>query len=337
MSILKRRGVRGRTVLWMSGALALCAQHSNGQAANAPATHPVQAAPFDPVGKEIGAFAPIGEYLKDFFVLKHGDDFHLFYNVGTAGPTQDWQEAGNEEAFGHATTRDFKTWKIHPRVLQATRGTWAGKVVSAPSIIPVGDRFAMVYSGFDDRALGLQTIGLAYSNDLFNWTQHPGNPIYQGPPWTTWWPGRWADCRDAHVVDVNGTYYMYTMVHEAGTGLGAIAIARSTNLTEWEDLGPAIKLPGPPESPTVFERNGKYFLITGSVASGLFVSDDPGKQNWKRVPFKFPPGGGFWSGMEIFRDGDAYVAAAFEWKANGNYIRFWAIDWSDDGLPVIRY
>jgi len=56
----------------------------------------------------------------------------MFYNVGNAGQSQDWQETGNEKAFGHATSTDLVNWQHHPRVLPVVPGTWEGNVVSAP-------------------------------------------------------------------------------------------------------------------------------------------------------------------------------------------------------------
>jgi hypothetical protein len=36
------------------------------------------------------------------------------------------------------------------------------------------------------------------------------------------------------------------------------------------------------------------------------------------------------------KDDDGLIAAAFIWKPNGNYIRFWKLVF-EDGLPVIQY
>ena len=38
------------------------------------------------------------------YVFRGGDTFHPFYNAGAAGERQDWQQPGNERAFGHATS-----------------------------------------------------------------------------------------------------------------------------------------------------------------------------------------------------------------------------------------
>ena len=125
----------------------------------------------------IGEFSREGEYVKDYFVIKEGDTFHLFYNVGDASPTQDWQEPNNEKEFGHATSKDLKTWEHHPRILKVIPNSFEGQVVSAPSIVKHKGIFYMVYTGFDDRILAAQSIGLATSKDLYNWERCKSNPI----------------------------------------------------------------------------------------------------------------------------------------------------------------
>ena len=92
----------------------------------------------------IGEFSREGEYIKDYYIIKEKDTFHLFYNLGDAGFTQDWQELKNEKAFGHATSKDLKNWKHHPRILQVIPDSWEGQVVSAPSVVKFKDKWTEV-------------------------------------------------------------------------------------------------------------------------------------------------------------------------------------------------
>ena len=278
----------------------------------------------------IGRFESPGEYMKDFFVLKEGDTFHLFYNVGKAGETQNWTDPGNEEAFGHATSKDLKTWAIHPRVIPIQGTGWEAKTVSAPSILKVNGTFKMVYSGFQGGTIEtmFQRIGLAESADLFTWKRDPANPIYVGPPWSTWTEASPASCRDAHITEAGGQYFMFTCVNPKGGG-GGIAAAKSPDLVHWTDLGPAMTSPTEPESPTVFEHNGWHYLIVGAGVNACYRTRDMATNKWERIPFEYPPRG-FWSGFEVFKDGDRLIAAAFEWKMNGNHIDFWDLKFDGD-------
>lgn len=295
----------------------------------------------------VGEFSRAGEYMKDYFVFKDGDTFHLFYNVGRAGPVQDWKPAGNEKAFGHATSKDLKTWTHHPRVLEVVPGTWEGMVVSAPSILKHDGLYYMVYTGFDDRWYGMQTIGLATSRDLFTWERHPANPVYRAPAWARTNPNAWENCRDAHIIRHDGEFLLYTMV-EMKDGKGAIALASSKDAVHWEDHGPAlITAFGDPESPRVFEHNGTFYMFaTSGHGRVLYKTKTPKSNKWEPVPFNWPanipgaamgqPWAGIWSGWEVTEHEGRLVFSAFLWKPHGGYIKFWDVTWDGD-VPTVIY
>lgn len=287
------------------------------------------------VSAHIGEFRRDGEYVKDYYLFNEGGTIHLFYNVGDAGPTQDWQQAGNEKAFGHATSKDLKHWEHHPRVLQVVPGTWEGQVVSAPSIVKHDGLYYMIYTGFDDRVLGKQTIGLATSKDLFGWKRHPGNPVYTAPDWVFTHPNGWVDCRDAHIIRHGDEFLMFTMV-TTKKGEGAIALASSKDAVTWQDHGPAYIAFAQPESPRVFEHNGTFYMFaTSAHGRKLVKTSDPKSNKWEEVPFEWPAPG-LWSGWEVVEFEGRTVFAAFEWKPNGNYIHFWDVEWNGD-VPKVIY
>ena len=287
------------------------------------------------IDRKVGEFSREGEYVKDYYVFREADTFHLFYNVGNAGETQQWFEAGNEKAFGHATSKDLKTWEHHPRVLEAVPGSWEGMVVSAPSIIKHNETYYMFYTGFDDRVPGKQTVGLATSKDLFTWERHPGNPVYEAPEWTERRPDGWIDCRDSHVIKYGDEFLLFTMV-TTKEGKGAISLASSKNLVDWEDLGPAVTTFKEPESPRVFEHDGKFYMfISSAFGKQLLRATNPKTGPWEEVPFRWPAPG-LWSGWETVDDAESTIFSAFEWKSFGNFIRFWEVKWKDS-VPEVIY
>lgn len=287
------------------------------------------------IDHKIGEFSREGEYMKDYYVFREGETFHLFYNVGNAGKVQQWFEPGNEKAFGHATSKDLKNWDHHPRLLDAVPGTWEGMVVSAPSIIKYDGTYYMFYTGFDDRVPGKQTVGLATSKDLFDWKRHPGNPVYEAPEWAERRPDGWIDCRDSHVIRCGDEFLLFTMV-TTKEGKGAIALASSKNLTEWKDLGPAVVTFKEPESPRVFEHAGSlYMFISSAHGKQLLRTTNPKTGPWEEIPFRWPAPG-LWSGWEVVEQGERTIFSAFEWKSFGNLIRFWEVEWKD-GVPTVVY
>lgn len=287
------------------------------------------------VSSRIGQFERDGEYMKDYYVFKEGGTFHTFYNVGNAGQSQDWQEPGNEKAFGHATSTDLVNWQHHPRVLPVVPGTWEGNVVSAPSIIKHEGVYYMVYTGFDDGVFGKQSVGLATSTNLFDWKRHPANPVYTAPPWALPNPGGWEDCRDSHILRHGNEFLMFTTV-TTNEGRGAIALASSPDAVNWQDLGPAVITFDQPESPRVFERHGMYYLfVTSGYGRKLFMTPDPKSNHWTEIPFEWPAPG-LWSGWEVVQYAGRTIFSAFEWKYNGNYVRFWDAQWND-AIPSVVY
>jgi hypothetical protein len=128
---------------------------------------------------------------------------------------------------------------------------------------------------------------------------------------------------------------MFTMV-ATKEGKGAIALASSKNLLEWKDLGPAVVLFKEPESPRVFEHDGKFYMFaTSAYGKQLLRTANPKVGPWEEVPFRWPAPG-LWSGWEVIEYGDRTVFSAFDWKSYGNHIRFWNVRWKD-GMPNVVY
>lgn len=288
----------------------------------------------------LGYFASPGEYMKDFFFLKEGETYHLFYNRGAAGPEQSWLVKGNEDSFGHATSRDLVNWEIHEPVMFADQGDWEEMVISAPCIQKVDGRWLMLYTGFSGSVQGRQTIGMATGGDLIHWKKDPANPVYTGPGWALEKPDGYYDCRDPHFIRYGDDWLLYTSVL-TNWNEGAIAIARTRDFRSWEDRGWAFTEPKlndhgwgrVPESPVVFERDGWYYLLTSQNAG--YKTRTPGKPCWERFDFPWPKEG-FYAAFEVVQEGDRYIGAAFNWKMNGNFILFWEFDWVD-GNPIIDY
>jgi len=284
-------------------------------------------------------FAHEGFYVKDYFVFRNPIDqvYHLYYNIGKADLKQDWRQPFNEKQFGHATSKDLRTWKIHDTILPVVPDTWESDVVSAPFVVQHDGKFYMAYTGFGPNAN--QRMGIATSVDLFHWNRITQNPVAIGPEWTSWKEEGWADFRDPALLKWNGKWLAFNTV-KSSKGKNAIAISISKDLISWEHL-PEEKAVfvdwGNPESAVAFTHGDRIYLIASQPWQGkqMLMTDNPLSGNWKTISFNFPKGD--WSGWEyIVSPEGKELLSAFLWKKNGNFIRFWELKWNDEIPELVK-
>lgn len=161
--------------------------------------------------------------------------FYLFYNakntttaIDTVVGAEDWYEQ-----IGVAFSDDLVHWTRHTQnpILSIEPGTWRSRFVSDPTVYHDGERWIMVFFGYD----GVHAqAGLAYSDDLINWTQCPEPLLNHGPAGT-------LDETHAHksslIVKNDVLYHFYCSCRPArnadiavnvGDEFRSITVARST-------------------------------------------------------------------------------------------------------------
>lgn len=200
----------------------------------------------------------------DHFVVEVNSVFHLFYLRGDPAIN-----------IGHATTTDFIHWNLEPPVLSP--GTWDPVAIWAPHLIERDGVWHMFFTGI--AATLSQQTGLAFSTDLYDWTDH-GSPVYHpDPSWAEWSPSFFTHGRDPHVLEYNGKYYQYVTAKTLSNE-GAVALAESRNLINWNDIGPAYVHDSwhVLESVFVFEHGTKWHMMFTEQAVGGtsdMTSDSP--------------------------------------------------------------
>jgi hypothetical protein len=167
-------------------------------------------------------FSDSPEPVLDHCVVREDSLYHLFYLRGNPAVN-----------IGHATTTDFVHWQLQPPVLSP--GTW-DTVLWAPWLVKPANAsgWFMYYTGVNTQ--GAQQTGIAFSNDLLNWVKY-GDPVYHpDTSWAVWNSDTFCHGRDPHVMEIDGTYYMFvTAQHEWYKG--AVACATSPDLIHWTDAG----------------------------------------------------------------------------------------------------
>lgn len=286
-------------------------------------------------------FRPVSGRAADFGVAEREGAYHFFYIERRLTEGTPFYP-GNEIYFGHASTSDFFDWEVHDPVMLIRPGTWEGAHVWAPFILKHGGRFVMAYTGVNERIS--QDIGLAFSEDLFEWQRWEGNPISpcKGKSWSFWREDGIASCRDPHLLERDGRIWMtYTANMKAGAT--CIALASTEDLTHWEDHGPILvgaaegyeprlqggHPQGSLESSNLHQCGGRWFLHVNASMRGTPI------RNWifesnRMDAFDFSSGREFWpgaGGVEVVKEkGTRSLLACFA----GGYIRFGEVDWSDE-------
>lgn len=150
------------------------------------------------------------------------------------------------------------------------------------------DKFYFYYT-MRDRDFHSQRIGLALSDNAFDWTIYNNNPVLEPDPSVFIGYGErkcdWGivDCRDMIVISnpVDGLYYGY-FAAAADIGrlspIGVIAVATSKDLINWENqqiaYTPASN--GVVEVPDVYQIDDKWYMtiLTGNSYCGRSATRD---------------------------------------------------------------
>ncbi len=142
-------------------------------------------------------YDPAPAYVNDHcFTIDRESAIHLFHITGTSGRSPYFP--GNEVSFGHAVSQDLRSWKAQPNLLSPDPSTaYEPDHIYAPFVIHKDQRFYMYYAGVSKKAL-LESICLAWSDDLHHWEKFPFNPIFRPSiHWAQYEPfsNIWGCCR----------------------------------------------------------------------------------------------------------------------------------------------
>jgi len=291
------------------------------------------------------------KFVKDFTIIQDQEGlWHIFSITGDFFEGHDWQPDGNERTFSHGTSKDLRHWEYHPPVLSISEnnypdgnGKYEDRNIWAPHVICHKGTYYMFYTSVNEYVS--QTISLATSKDLFNWTKYDKNPVVtlEDAEWAYWKRDGWADCRDPALLKDGNDYYMYFTVY-AKDGRGTIGVCKSQDLFNWTT--PTIAAVGKPamESPQVWKQGDSYFMTTSSTGAGTWKSNHPDKE-WVDVGFPRPPVQSLEKQVptsvsyaeEVAPFGaDSLLMASITWRHWGNSIYISKIISDAEGQPI-RY
>ena len=182
-------------------------------------------------------------------------EYHIFYLRANLGKVP-WE---------HIVSTDMIHWKELPTALVADGAPDGpdGENMFTGCVMEHQGTFHIFYVGQNVRNKeGSETVMHATSPDLITWTKHPEQALHADN--VTY---RNTDFRDPYVFwnAADDAFWMILCASDAKTGKPVQGVARSTNLTSWQQIAPLTLDPplakGPPECPDLFQIGDTWYLI----------------------------------------------------------------------------
>ncbi len=234
-------------------------------------------------------YSPEGYCMWDNWYVERDGEIHLIHLKGLAGGMDYDAAKENRRGYGHAVSTDLVHWSEQADILSLEESTnpldrdfrYTGCTI---------ERNGVYYTFYTMRKGQGQRIGVATSEDLYEWEEYEGNPVLV--PDEKWfitfanenvsnhaaW-GATVDCRDMLVIeDKEGEGYWGYFVASADTGrtspTAVIGVAYSYDLLEWEQLGIAYmpRSVSMPEMVDVFQIGEKWYMTLTTAKNNGCIS-----------------------------------------------------------------
>jgi beta-fructofuranosidase len=200
-------------------------------------------------------FAPAHGYLWDPWFVWDDSHLHLFYLLQRTpvGYDREYVMPRDRPVIAHAGWSAGSGWIECPLALDYTGTPYDAERIHTGSIVRRGSEWYMFYSGSG------RFVCLAVSRDLLHWQKSRSNPILTPDP--RWYGAHW---RDPWLFrDPSDHRYTMLLAAQSPKADGLVGVARSTDLSEWEQEDP---LDIPPwfewlEVPEPHHINDSWYLL----------------------------------------------------------------------------
>lgn len=206
----------------------------------------------------------------DITVIISKGVYHLFHLI-----------IPNHDYIAHATSNDGISWKrVNNALFVGHPGEWDDDMLWTMHVCEVDGKFKMYYTGLQRKDRGvISRIGLAESNDLFNWEKSAEN-IYPIEPKGRFYetatanPRTWLSFRDPFRFVYNEEVYLLLGARTINGPIsrrGCVGLVKITD--DIVELLPPLFYPlvyDDIECPCIFEMQGRFYLI-GSIREDIKV------------------------------------------------------------------
>lgn len=206
----------------------------------------------------------------DVTMLLHKNVYHLFHLI-----------IPNHDYIAHAVSKDGLTWRrVKNALFVGDPGDWDDDMLWTMQVYEDRGRFEMYYTGLQRKDRGLVSkIGLAISDDLFNWEKVMDEAFPFGPraPYYETYennPRFWISFRDPFRYDYEGKTFFLICTRAATGSVSRRGCVGLVELLNKELIfHPPMHYPmvyDDVECPCVFELDGRHYLL-GSIREDVTV------------------------------------------------------------------
>ena len=239
-----------------------------------------------------------GVFVGDCMPYVRGDEYHVLYLKDRHHHKSKWGMGAHQ--WEHISTRDFKTWKIHPMAVPITSSEECS--ICTGSHIRKGNKEYLFYTV--RRAFGLPAlICRSVSEDGYHFKKDKDfgfviSEKFNGPV-----------TRDPKVIaDENGIYHMFLTTVLVKENLGCLAHYISKDLESWQEAEKPIHVvenSDHPECPDYFKYMGKYYLVFSIRGRARYLVSNKPFEDFERIDNENIPCAGVpkcaeWNGKLIF-------------------------------------
>ena len=239
-----------------------------------------------------------GVFVGDCMPYRRDDEYHVLYLKDRHHHKSKWGLGAHQ--WEHISTKDFKTWAIHPMAVPITDAS-EGSICTG-SWIKHGDKEYLYYTVRMGRGVPAP-IRRSVSTDGFHFEKDPDFGFTISKRYHQ------ASARDPKMIKgMDGLYHMLLTTSLAEENKGCLAHYVSKDMETWEEFGDPIYVSSDatqPECPDYFFYNGKYYLIFSLKGKAHYmISDKPFADfvmpNAPIIPCSSVPKGAEWNGKLIF-------------------------------------
>lgn len=206
----------------------------------------------------------------DITVIKHDGEYHLFHLI-----------IPNHDYIAHAVSKDGISWRrVKNALFVGDPGEWDDDMLWTMHVCARNGRFEMYYTGLQRSDRGsVSRIGLAISEDLYNWSKVENNlfpfgskePHYESEAEN---PRTWLSFRDPFLVEYKDDNYLLICARSSSGPVSRRGCAGIVKLNDDNvEYLPPLHFPmvyDDVECPCAFELKGVYYLI-GSIREDIKV------------------------------------------------------------------